>query len=143
MIKICKKKDDLIDSYILRKKVFIDEQQVSYPLEFDLEDKDYEIYILVKDTACIATARYKIIDDYAKIGRVCVDQAYRGKHFGLQLMKKIIRDIFKKGITDIILESQVSAIPFYEQLGFQATGPVFLDAGIKHRKMTYQKKQGN
>jgi hypothetical protein len=35
----------------------------------------------------------------------------------------------------VVLSSQVTAIPFYEQLGFMASGPVYDDAGIPHRDM--------
>jgi ElaA protein len=34
-----------------------------------------------------------------------------------------------------LLGSQIHALKFYEQLGFKAFGPIYLDAGIEHRDM--------
>ena len=39
------------------------------------------------------------------------------------------------GAPRVVLSSQVSAIPFYERLGYVASGPVYDDAGIPHREM--------
>jgi predicted GNAT family N-acyltransferase len=41
----------------------------------------------------------------------------------------------RPGLVGARLGAQLRAIPFYERLGFQARGPVFLDAGIEHRDM--------
>jgi predicted GNAT family N-acyltransferase len=35
----------------------------------------------------------------------------------------------------MVLGAQMQAMPFYESLGYQAYGIVFLDAGIEHRMM--------
>jgi predicted GNAT family N-acyltransferase len=40
-----------------------------------------------------------------------------------------------KGIYALILHAQLSAIPFYEKLGFVAQGPIYDEAGIPHRNM--------
>jgi len=47
-------------------------------------------------------------------------------------MIKVCQDL---GARDIILHSQVQAIPFYASLGFQVYGDTFPDAGIEHRAM--------
>ncbi len=41
----------------------------------------------------------------------------------------------EKGVTSLVLHSQVSAIPFYEKMGFIAQGPIYDEAGIPHRNM--------
>ena len=40
-----------------------------------------------------------------------------------------------RGLRALALNAQLHAIGFYEQLGYRAHGPVFLDAGIEHRAM--------
>ncbi|MNY67581.1 hypothetical protein D3C86_2051980 [compost metagenome] len=42
----------------------------------------------------------------------------------------------REGRTQAVLDSQLSAMPLYEKLGFEAEGEVFLDADILHRRMT-------
>ena len=37
--------------------------------------------------------------------------------------------------TGVALGAQLHAIPFYERLGYVASGEVYLDAGIEHRWM--------
>jgi predicted GNAT family N-acyltransferase len=37
--------------------------------------------------------------------------------------------------TVVVLGAQLTAVPFYEQLGYAPEGEVFLDAGIPHRTM--------
>ncbi len=39
------------------------------------------------------------------------------------------------GVAKAKLGAQVHAIGFYEKLGFEAVGPVYMDAGIPHRDM--------
>lgn len=140
MIKICTTKNEIIDAFILRKIVFIEEQNVSYHEEFDLADKDYTVYLYYVDHTPVATARFKIVDDYAKVGRVCTLKAYRNQGIGFALMQTIINDAFKQGAKSIVLDSQLTAIPFYERCGFVAEGEIFLDANIEHKRMRYLKK---
>jgi predicted GNAT family N-acyltransferase len=50
-------------------------------------------------------------------------------------MKVLIETAKSKGVLSLILHAQVSAIPFYEKLGFMANGPLYDEAGIPHRNM--------
>jgi predicted GNAT family N-acyltransferase len=71
----------------------------------------------------------------AQIGRMAVLTKFRGKGVGKQILRKLVDIAASQGIKEIILHSQVSAIPFYEKLGFQAQGDVYDEAGIPHRNM--------
>ena len=42
-----------------------------------------------------------------------------------------------RGYRGIEISAQVTAIPFYERLGYIAEGPVYLEAGIEHRTMRF------
>ena len=46
-----------------------------------------------------------------------------------------IQDAKEAGVHTLDLGAQVSALGFYEKLGFKAEGDIFLDAGIEHRNM--------
>lgn len=71
----------------------------------------------------------------AQIGRMAVLAKFRGKGVGKQILRKLVEIAASQGAREIILHSQVSAIPFYEKLGFQAQGGVYDEAGIPHRNM--------
>ncbi|MFT4960694.1 MAG: putative GNAT family N-acyltransferase [Paracoccaceae bacterium] len=128
--------DDLDTCFDLRRIVFIDEQNVPVEDEID-ENDDTAIHLLAQDeNRPLGTARIVIDGEIAKIGRVCVLQIARGQGLGISLIGKaleIAADL--DGITQAKLSAQVHAIGFYEALGFTVFGPVYLDAGIKHRDM--------
>ena len=135
---------ELADCLALREAVFIDEQGVPPELERDGLDLACEHWIARRDGVPVATARVLLRDDRAKIQRVAVTQAARGSGAGAALMRAMLASLGPRlgtppsGLTEIFLESQTSAIGFYERLGFAAEGPEFMDAGIPHRRMTFR-----
>jgi predicted GNAT family N-acyltransferase len=42
----------------------------------------------------------------------------------------------QRGAPEVLLAAQVSAVPFYEKLGYAVISDEFMDAGIPHRKMS-------
>jgi len=72
------------------------------------------------------------------IGRVAVRAVARGTGTGAALMAAL-EDIAlaehagPEGSVTVLLSAQVQAIGFYERVGYEVTGPVYLDAGIDHR----------
>ena len=57
----------------------------------------------------------------------------------MYLIKKLMDDIEKiadtMGFNKLKLNSQSTAIPFYEKRGYEINSPEFMDAGIPHRAM--------
>lgn len=128
--------DELHQCFAVRVAVFVEEQHV--PPEEELDDLDATAthFLAETDGHIIGTAR--LLDKgggVCKIGRVAVLPDHRGCGIGRRLMRFAIADAFERYET-IVLDAQVPVIPFYERLGFVAEGPVFLDAGIDHRRMT-------
>lgn len=128
----------------VRKKVFIDEQNV--PLEeeideFDIINDDKVIHFaLYSDEICIGTIRIINTENYIKIGRVAILKDYRNKGYGKYMIENMLKfiennDIFKSKNKYYYLEAQLHALNFYQSLGFKEYGDVFLDAGIEHKKM--------
>ena len=127
--------EDLKKAYAIRTEVFVLEQKVPLELEMDADDQR-AIHVLGSiDHEAVACGRIVMDRDHTHIGRVAVKKEHRGKGLGKQLMEYLIQVCKDKGARDIILHSQVQAIPFYASLGFQAYGDIFLDAGIEHRAM--------
>jgi predicted GNAT family N-acyltransferase len=116
----------------LRRRVFIDEQQVPEEEEWDGQDPACLHFIAFDAGQPVGTAR--LLPD-GHIGRVAVLPQARGRGIGLALMREAIETARLKGHTEALLAAQVHALPFYERLGFQTYGQEFLDAGIPHRNM--------
>ncbi len=120
----------------IRCRVFVEEQGVDPALEID----DYDgvaWHVLARlDGTPVGTARLVMLDQQrAKIGRVAVLPEYRGQGIATQLVKLLMEYSRREGRTQAILDAQLTVIPLYEKLGFEAVGEVFLDADILHRRM--------
>lgn len=135
---------DLVRCLALRRAVFIDEQAVPEVLELDGHDHDALHFICVDDDdegdddkrPALGTARLRAIDtDTAKVQRVAVGRQHRRSGVGRLVMQALHDEARKRGHRRIRLSSQVSAIEFYEGLGYVAEGGIYDDAGIPHRDM--------
>lgn len=128
--------DDIGACHAIRRVVFIEEQGVSEVEELDnLDDGALHFLARIGD-ANVGTARVILVGDTVKIGRVCVLKEHRGKGFGAQIITQIL-DQFSghSAVMRAKLGAQTHAIEFYRRLGFEAFGPIYLDAGIEHRDM--------
>jgi predicted GNAT family N-acyltransferase len=124
------------DAFKVRREVFILEQRVPENLEIDEFDPLAFHVLAYFDNSCIGTARLHINNEgFGQIGRMAVLPSFRNKGLGSQIMGVLIEITQSKGISSLILHAQVSAIPFYEKLGFIANGPIYDEAGIPHRNM--------
>ena len=125
---------DLETCFELRRIVFIDEQGVPVSEEIDALDPVC-LHLLAQDGGQpVGTARIYLSGEVAKIGRVCVLKGHRGTGLGAALIRAALAVSKGKAVT-AKLGAQVTAIGFYEALGFVAEGPVYDDAGIDHRDM--------
>lgn len=117
----------------IRRAVFIDEQQVSEEEEIDGLDPEFNHVLCRQDSdqKVVACAR---ISAQGKIGRVAVLKDYRSSGVGSLLMKYCAKLVQARGQAPY-LDAQLTAIPFYERLGYRAEGEVFMDANIPHKRM--------
>ncbi|CAM3450419.1 GNAT family N-acetyltransferase [Halomonas lysinitropha] len=116
----------------IRRRVFIEEQQVPQEEEWDGRDADCRHFLALHDGTPLGTAR--LLPD-AHIGRVAVLAEARGLGIGVALMRAAIEAARRDGHARVELAAQTHALAFYEPLGFLAHGDEFLDAGIPHRNM--------
>lgn len=114
----------------LRTEVFVIEQQVDASLEIDDLDQTCDHFIIEVNNQIVATCRILKYKDCFKIGRVAVSKNRRGEGIGTYLLKEIEQFLPKQ--TKIKLSAQIQALSFYENLGYQAYGDHFYDAGIEH-----------
>lgn len=125
----------------LRRIVFIEEQKVPEAEELDGRDRECRHFLALPDKsspaqAAIGTARILLVDaETAKVQRVAVLRAARNQGVGRALMFAVEGEAARAGRSTVLLASQVSAVPFYQRIGYETFGDVFMDAGIEHRMM--------
>lgn len=125
---------DLIQA--IRQQVFQVEQGVDPELDFDGQDEASVHLLAAIQGKPIATARIRYLSDQlAKIERVAVLADYRGKGIGTAVMEGAIAHLSTQSISQIKVNAQLQAIPFYERLGFIKWGDPFNEAGISHIEM--------
>ena len=121
----------------IRKKIFIDEQQV--PVEMEVENEEQATYyLMLLDGKAIGTARWRETEKGIKLERFAVLNEYRNKGLGTAMLKKVLSDLKGKN-KSVYLHSQLPAIPYYEREGFEKRGAMFEEAGILHYTMTLKR----
>ena len=124
------------DQILIRKEVFIIEQQVPINEEFDDLDKTAIQFVVYDNELAVGAARFRTVAHKGKVERVCVLKSYRKKGVGKLLMDTIEHFASKQGdITTLVLSAQLTALSFYQKLGYQGYGDIYLDANIKHQAM--------
>ena len=122
----------------LRSEVFVVEQDCVYQ---DLDDKDKKALHVLGwfDKTIVAYTRVFDINlyfDEASIGRVVVNQKYRSKGFGKDIMEASIIAIKSHyNQTKIKISAQTYLIKFYKEIGFKERGKPYLEDGIPHTVM--------
>ncbi len=121
----------------IRYRVFVEGQNVSIDEEVDGLDSSSDHYLLSLDNLPVGTARVRYVDDdFAKIQRVAILEAWQSRGLGRVLMNFIIEDLKQcSKVKKAKLGAQTYAIPFYEKLGFIVCSDEYLDAGIPHKDM--------
>ena len=119
----------------MRREVFMEEQGVAEADERDGRDDDAIHLIAFVGDAAVGTARLLIAGSIGKIGRVAVLKSHRGTGLGQGLINAALGELQSLGVEQAKLGAQTHAIGFYKALGFEATGPEYMDAGIPHRDM--------
>jgi predicted GNAT family N-acyltransferase len=135
--------EQMLQALDVRRRVFIEEQQVPESEEIDEHDGDpatitKALHVLgLLDGSPVATGRLLLPHDgvQAHIGRIAVLSEHRHAGYGRLVMQSLHEIALEQGIRDITLAAQLHAIGFYERLGYVVHGRVFLDAGIEHRWM--------
>jgi predicted GNAT family N-acyltransferase len=128
---------DIAECFRIRAEVFIVEQNVPIDMERDAHDNEALHFIALADGHPVGTARAVLRDNgtSAKIGRVAVYRSNRGVGIGKLLIAAIEESSDLKHVHNFLLDAQTHALQFYAQLGYEAYGEEFMDAGIAHRHM--------
>ena len=135
---------ELYNILALRAEVFVVEQNCPYQ---DVDGKDVDSIHLLGfiDNELMAYARilkqgisYK---EYASIGRIVISPKKRGNNYGHELVSYSINQCKESFVGQPIkISAQSHLEKFYSALGFLSTGEAYLEDGIPHIAMIYNKK---
>ncbi len=126
---------ELKDAFLIRKLVFVDEQQVPEELEMDEYDESATHIVLYDVEQPIGAGRFRMIDGIGKAERICVLSTHRNKGAGKLIMNQIEEVAKQLGVSKVKLNAQIHAEPFYKSIGYHTISDIFMDAGIPHVTM--------
>lgn len=120
----------------IRYLVFQVEQGVSADLEFDGKDETATHLLAYLDGQPVGTTRIRRLNDQtAKVERVAVIKTARGAGIGKRLMVDAIAFLQNANVAEVQIHAQEAVRDFYQRLGFEPEGEIFVEAGIPHVKM--------
>jgi predicted GNAT family N-acyltransferase len=134
-VKLVQNEKELTDAFSVRKTVFVGEQNVPMEEEIDNHEEESAHFVLYVNGDPKGAGRFRVVDSFGKVERICVLQQQRGTGAGNAIMKRIEEHAREKGIGKLKLNAQTHAIPFYSKLGYEVVSDEFLDAGIPHKTM--------
>lgn len=134
-VKIVETNKELEDAFSVRKIVFVEEQKVPIEEEIDQFENEATHFVLYHEGLPIGAGRFRSIDDYGKVERICVLNESRKLGAGKTIMLSIEAYARERNFHTLKLNAQTQAIPFYTRLGYETISDEFLDAGIPHKTM--------
>ncbi len=114
----------------IRRRVFIEEQEIPKDLEWDGLDETSEHFLAINSAGQhLGCAR---LLPTGQIGRMAVLAEHRGTGIGMELLQAAVEHAKTRGDDRVFLHAQAYAESFYRRGGFLPTGEVFEEAGIPH-----------
>jgi predicted GNAT family N-acyltransferase len=133
-VKKVKTREELEQVFNIRKKVFIEEQNVPKDIELDEFDENAEHFIAYLEDKPIGCSRVRF-NDLVKLERIAIIKEHRNKGYGTFLTGFMIKYCKQKNSNGILIHSQVYVEDFYKKFGFKIIDEPFYEAGIEHVKM--------
>lgn len=117
----------------IRTMVFVEEQKVPREEEWDgLDENAIHVLAVTYDNRPVGTAR---LLESGQIGRMAVLREYRKQGIGSAMLRRLLEIAMDNNLGNLFLNAQIDAVGFYSRFGFIEQGAIFMEAGIKHRKM--------
>jgi predicted GNAT family N-acyltransferase len=137
LVRFASTAQDLDAGYALRRDVFETEQNIPRPLDRDPYDYAADHVVAFDEKGrCVGTGRAVRLDARtAQIGRMAVAADQRKHGVGALVLDALERMAAMRGLTDLVVASQLPAESFYRNRGFARQGEPFLDQGVPHVTM--------
>jgi predicted GNAT family N-acyltransferase len=140
LVRYASSTQDLDAGYALRRDVFEVEQNIPRPLDRDPYDFNADHVVAFDENGrCVGTGRIVRLDARtAQVGRMAVPAEQRGQGIGAQVLEALERMARLRGLSELVVHSQLSSEAFYANRGFLREGEPFLDQGVPHVVMRKQ-----
>ena len=125
-------KEEIKDAFEVRKCVFVDEQKIPMEIELDQFEDSAKHVIGYYEGKPVAAGRMRIVDNFAKLERICVIKSYRKYGMGRLIIEKLEKLAKGDDMNQAKLHSQIQAVKFYEELGYKKVSDVFMEDNIPH-----------
>ena len=134
LVRFASSAQDLDAGYALRREVFEAEQNIPRPLDRDPFDYSADHVVAFDETGrCVGTGRVVRVDARTcHIGRMAVAQGHRRHGVGALVLEALERMAAMRGLTEVVIHSQMSSETFFGHRGFVREGEPFLDQGVQH-----------
>lgn len=134
LVRFASTTQDLDAGYALRREVFEVEQNIPRPLDRDPFDYSADHVVAFDETGrCVGTGRVVRVDARTcHIGRIAVAADHRRKGVGALVLEALERMATMRGLTEVVIHSQMASEPFFANRGFVREGSPFLDQGVTH-----------
>jgi len=101
-----------------------------------IEDESFHLMGIDEEKNVIASGRVHFnSENEAQIRYMAVDENFKRKGVGTEIVKELENYALSKGIERMILNARENAINFYLSLGYEEVGPYQSDTGIPHKTM--------
>lgn len=118
-------------SCFIRMQVFVLEQKIPLEEEFDDNDLDETVYaVLYDDNKPVSTGRFLQEEDAARMTRIATLPEYRGQHLGSKIIYALEDHAKAQGLKKVVIHADLTALPFYQKLGYVPYGEVYLEDGV-------------
>ena len=134
-VKVVENQKELEEAFLVRKIVFVEEQNVPLEEEIDQYEDNATHFVMYHEGSPVGAGRFRVVDGYGKVERICVLKEARKTGAGKAIMIAIESYADTQGLHKLKLNAQTHAIPFYAGLGYEVVSEEFLDAGIPHKTM--------
>lgn len=121
----------------LRRAVFVQEQGIAAELDEDGRD-GAALHAVARNRLGRVLGTGRLVDlgsGVGKVGRMAVSDGARGGGIGAAILEALTQAARDKGLKELQLHAQLSAVPFYRCAGFTLRGSPFEEAGLTHQEM--------
>ena len=136
VVKLVETEAEMEAAMAVRFRVFVAEQAVPAEEELDDADATASHAVAICQGQVVGTGRLVLQDDGdAQIGRMAVDQTWRRKGIGDQILRFLEEEARAQGLRRCVLHAQEYVKSFYAARGYQEQGDTFLEVNIPHIEM--------
>jgi predicted GNAT family N-acyltransferase len=136
IVKLVEDEWELEGAIAVRMRVFVAEQSIPPEEELDEADATATHAVALVQGQVVGTGRLLCRDDStAQIGRMAVEQPFRRRGIGGQILERLEEEARAQGMRRCILHAQQYVKSFYAAHGYKEHGDAFLEVNIPHIEM--------